>query len=80
MRAVTEELAVAAVTITVPAEHRRCLKPKPMRWRIERSIAWLKNFRRLCSNFDRTVEATEAFVWFAGVSLSLRRFCRTPVV
>jgi hypothetical protein len=77
---VTEELAAVGVTVTASAKHRRCLNAQPVRWRIERSIDWLKNFRRFRSDFDRTVNAIKAFFELAGVSLSLRRPCRTPVV
>ena len=57
--AMTQEVEAAGVTITVPAKHGRSFKAQPVRWRIEQTIAWLNNFRRLCSDFDRTVEVTE---------------------
>ncbi len=69
--AVTEELAAGGVTVTVSANHRRCLKAQPVRWRMERPLAWLKNFPGLCSDFDGMVKTTETFAWLAGVSLSM---------
>ncbi len=59
------------ITVEVPAKHDECFKVQPVRWRIGCLGAWLKNFRRLCSDFERLVEATDTFIWRASVILSL---------
>lgn len=37
----------------------------PLRWPVERTIAWLKQFRRLRIRWDRKAEVTEAFLTIA---------------
>lgn len=46
-------------------------KPAPVRWRVERTIAWVTRFRRLANSFERTVKSCEAFAWLAGCFIAL---------
>jgi transposase len=43
------------------------------RWTIERSLAWLGNFRRLVVRYDRSLTMYEAFVHIACFMITLRR-------
>lgn len=63
---------------------RKGKKPRPgpriktdnyrLRWHIERTFAWLQNFRRLVTRWERKACNFEAFVMIACILLSLRRF------
>lgn len=46
-------------------------KPAPVRWRIERTIAWVTRFRRLANTFERTVTSCEGCAWLAGCLIAL---------
>ena len=44
------------------------------RWRVERTIAWLHNFRRLVVRWDRNVNIYKAFVHVACIMILVNRF------
>ncbi len=46
----------------------------PTRWRVERTFAWLGNYRRLSKDYEARTEVSEAFVYVAMIHLMLRRF------
>jgi transposase len=46
------------------------------RWKIERLFAWLQNFRRLVTRYERHVENFLAFVQLACIIILSRRFVR----
>jgi transposase len=46
----------------------------PKRWIVERTFAWLDNFRRLWKNCERKIHTTHQMVTFAFISLFLRRY------
>ena len=46
------------------------------RWPIERTFAWLDNFRRLLSRFDRSLAHYRAFCLLAFILLSLTRLLK----
>ena len=77
---VTKLLKRHGIDVTVPDKVGTGFTVQAIRWRVERTIAWLKNFRRLCSDFERTVRSTQEFIRLASISLMLRRLCREPVV
>jgi transposase len=43
------------------------------RWIVERSIAWLGNFRRLVVRYDRSLTIYQAFIYIACFMITLRR-------
>ena len=45
----------------------------PKRWIVERTFAWLDNFRRLWKNCERKIHTTHQMVTLAFISLLLRR-------
>ena len=63
---------------------RRGKKPRPgppvqldsyrLRWHVERSYAWLQNFRRLAVRYERSARMFEAFVLVAFILICLRQF------
>lgn len=52
----------------------RALRCASRRWRIERVFAWLQNFRRLVTRYERRTANFLAFVQLAFVIIALRHF------
>jgi transposase len=52
----------------------RKLRRYRRRWIVERTFAWLFNFRRLVSRYDRKIEHFRAFIYLACALIALRRF------
>ncbi|EKS8367380.1 transposase [Bacillus cereus] len=46
----------------------------PKRWILERTFAWLENYRRLWKNCERTLENSRQICLLAGVAILLKRF------
>lgn len=46
--------------------------PKPLRWVVERTFAWLNGFRRLARNYEQTTESAEEFIDFASISILIK--------
>jgi transposase len=46
------------------------------RWHIERTFAWLHNWRRLATRWDRKATIYEAFVLLACILITLKRVLR----
>lgn len=47
--------------------------PEAVRWRVERTIAWITDCRRAASSFERKVSACEGFAWLSGCYIALRK-------
>jgi transposase len=52
----------------------RKLRRYKRRWKIERTFAWLGNFRRLVVRWDRSLKAYQAFFNVACLLIALRQF------
>jgi transposase len=52
----------------------RKLRRYKRRWKIERSIAWISNFRRLVVRYERNSRIYQAFVHIACLLITLNRF------
>jgi putative transposase len=50
-----------------------------IRWVVERTFAWLFNFRRLCKDYEYWVYTADAIIYAAMVQLMLRRLTRPPL-
>jgi transposase len=57
-----------------PLQDGRKLRRYRRRWKIERTISWLGNFRRLLVRHDRDVKMYNAFFHVACLIITLRRF------
>lgn len=57
---------------TRPAQDGRPLRRYRHRWKIERTFAWLGNYRRLVVRYDRQPEIYEAFFHIACALITLR--------
>lgn len=51
----------------------RALRCYKRRWRVERTFAWLGNFRRWVVRYDRSLKIYRAFFHIAGFMIVLRR-------
>lgn len=47
---------------------------QPKRWVVERTFAWLMNFRRLVMDYERTAESVESFIYIAMLILMGKKF------
>ena len=50
----------------------RCLRRYRRRWKVERLIAWLQNFRRIATRFDYHAENYLGFVHLGCIKILLR--------
>lgn len=57
-----------------PTQDGRKLRRYRRRWKIERTFAWLGNFRRLVVRYERRIQIYNAFFNLACVLIVLRRF------
>jgi len=57
-----------------PYEDLRKLRRYQRRWKIERTNAWLKNFRRVTTRWDRKLTVYKGFVHIACVCITLMKF------
>jgi putative transposase len=48
-------------------------KVSPKRWVIERTFAWLENFRRLSKDFEYLLESSQAMIYLASIKLLLNK-------
>ena len=65
---VNKELALD-MEITLRSDKSTKFKPLPKRWVVERSFAWLEDFRRLAKDYERTVESSQTMIYLAFIEL-----------
>ena len=46
----------------------------PKRWIVERTFAWLMNFRRLVMDYERTTESVESYIYIAMIMIMGKNF------
>jgi transposase len=52
----------------------RKLRRYKRRWKIERAIAWIANFRRLVARYERKITMSYAFLHVACLMIAVRQF------
>lgn len=50
----------------------------PRRWVVERTFAWLGNYRRLSKDYEVLPATSESMIYAAMVHVMLRRIARKP--
>jgi transposase len=77
-------LGSRGIRLLVPhrSHRKRCRKQSPEvgeryqhRWKIERTFAWLGNFRRLVVRYERLITVYLAFFHLACIIIALSQFC-----
>lgn len=48
-------------------------KVLPKRWVVERTFAWLSNFRRLCKDYEKTTLMSKAMILMAAIIITLKK-------
>ena len=66
-------LLLALMVGSVGAQDGRALRRYRRRWTVERTFAWLGNFRRLVVRYDRSLKIYQAFFHIACFMIVLRR-------
>jgi transposase len=56
-----------------PLQDGRKLRRKRRRWKVERTFAWLGNFRRLVVRYERSLKMYRAFFHVACLVITLRQ-------
>jgi transposase len=68
---VSEELGLE-MEITLRSDKSTKFKPRPKRWVVECSFAWLGDFRRLAKDYERTVTSSENMIYLAFIALMIK--------
>ncbi len=68
---VSKELGLE-MEITLRSDKSTEFKPLPKRWIVERSFAWLGDFRRLAKDYERTITSAENMIYLAFIALMLK--------
>ncbi len=64
------------IEIVKRQDGQRGFKVIPWRWVIERTFAWLSQYRRLAKDYEYLVTSSDAMIYAAMVRLMLRRLAR----
>ena len=62
------------------AQDGRKLRRYRKRWKVERTFAWLGNFRRLVVRYERHIKMYQAFFHLACLMIVLPEFCTHTAV
>ena len=74
--AVAEHMPQLAVEIVKRSDQAKGFVVLPMRWVVERTLAWLNRCRRLAKDFENLTDNALAFLRLASIRLMLRRLCK----
>ena len=61
------------VKITLRTDKSEGFKPLPKRWVVERTFAWLENFRRLAKDYEYKGSTSETMIMMAFIMLMINR-------
>jgi len=73
--AVAKCLPHLAIEIVKRSDQAKGFVVLPMRWVVERTLAWLNRCRRLAKDFENLTDNALAFLRLASIRLMLRRLC-----
>ncbi len=71
----TDSAAISAIEIVKRSDHANGFEVLPMRWVVERTLAWLNRCRRLAKDFENLSRNALAFLQLASIRLMLRKLC-----
>jgi putative transposase len=64
------------VEIILRSEDQQGFEVQPRRWVVERTFAWLGNYRRLSRDYEYWLQSSDATIYAAMVHLMVRRLAR----
>ena len=64
------------IEIVLPEPGQTGFKVIPWRWVVERTFAWLSQYRRLSKDYEYLVTTADAMIYAAMIRLMLRRLAR----
>lgn len=64
------------VEIVTPEPEQQGFEVQPRRWVVERTFAWLSNYRRLSKDYEQWVETSDATIYATMTHLMVRRLAR----
>ncbi|CAG1001783.1 hypothetical protein ANRL2_04104 [Anaerolineae bacterium] len=62
-----------ALEIVSPPATQKGFAILPKRWVVERSFAWLGNYRRLSKDYEEGIPASEGMIYLASIHCLLKR-------
>jgi putative transposase len=65
----------AILEIVAPPPTQRGFAVLPRRWVVERTFAWLGNYRRLSKDYEACVRSSEGMIYLASIHTLLKRLC-----
>jgi putative transposase len=66
-------LMKAALTIVSPPPEQSGFSALPRRWVVERTFAWLGNYRRLSKDYEECTHSSEGMIYLASIHTTLKR-------
>ena len=68
-----EQTLKTALEIVSPAPTQKGFAVLPRRWVVERTFAWLSNYRRLSKDYEECVHSSEGMIYIASIHTLLKR-------
>jgi len=76
LAAAIAELGKWTIEIITHSANPGTFKVQPIRWIVERTLAWLNRCRRLSKDFEKTIASAEAWLLLASIRVLSRRLAR----
>ena len=67
------ETLQSALEITYRPPHAKGFVVVPVRWVVERTLAWLGRYRRLSKDYEHCTKSSEGMIYIASIATMLRR-------
>jgi len=61
------------VKIVTRQDDQKGFEVQPIRWIVERTFGWLSQCRRLARDYEKTINSSKGFIYFAMIRLMARR-------
>jgi putative transposase len=71
-----QETLTAVLEIVSREPGQKGFKVQPKRWVVERTFAWLGNYRRLSKDYERLLSSSEGMIYLASINTMLKRIAR----